>query len=121
MRRDTTLDHVYAAIADPTRRAILGVLTHGETTVGDLARRFPISLNGVSKHVKVLERAGLVRRRVAGREHWLTFEPRPLADASRWLEHYRAFWENRLEELERMLLAEQPAASPRRAPRRRTR
>src|SRR6476661_9023155 len=87
------LDQVYGAIADPTRRAILAVLAGGEATVGALADKFPISFNGVSKHVKVLERAGLVARRVAGREHWLTLEPAPLAQASRWLEHYRAFWE----------------------------
>jgi DNA-binding transcriptional ArsR family regulator len=103
---DTTLDHVYGAIADPTRRAILGLLVRGDTTVGALADRFPMSLNGVSKHVKVLERAGLVERRIAGREHWLTLRPEPLNDASRWLEHYRAFWEARLEALEHMLIEE---------------
>src|SRR3989449_5783351 len=63
----TRLDHVYGAIADPTRRAILTVLAGGECNVGQLAERFPISFNGVSKHVKVLERAGLVSRRVGGR------------------------------------------------------
>src|SRR5256886_11196918 len=71
------LNRVYAAIADPTRRAILGVLARGELNVGSLAGRFPISFNGVSKHVKVLERAGLVRRRVRGREHWLRPRPEP--------------------------------------------
>ena len=98
------LNRVYAAIADPTRRAILGVLARGEFNVGSLAGRFPISFNGVSKHVKVLERAGLVRRRVRGREHWLRLRPEPLRDATRWLEHYRDFWNARLDALEALLV-----------------
>jgi DNA-binding transcriptional ArsR family regulator len=119
MSRSSTLDHVYAAIADPTRRAILGLLVRGDTTVGDLAGRFPMSFNGVSKHVKVLERAGLVERRIAGREHWLALRPKPLGDASRWLENYREFWERRLEALEQMLIEEESASA--RRPRKRTR
>jgi DNA-binding transcriptional ArsR family regulator len=97
------LNRVYAAIADPTRRSILGMLAGGEVTVGTLAGRFPISFNGVSKHVKVLEQADLVRRKVRGREHWLRLRPEPLRDASRWLEHYREFWETRLDALEDFL------------------
>ena len=97
------LDRVYGAIADPTRRAMLGILAGGEVNVGMLAQRFPISFNGVSKHVKVLEQAGLVRRSVRGREHWLSLRPAPLREASRWLDHYRAFWENRLDALESFL------------------
>jgi len=83
---------------------MLRTLASGEINVGMLAQRFPISFNGVSKHVKVLEQAGLVRRRVRGREHWLTLRPAPLRDASRWLEHYREFWDNRLDALEDFLL-----------------
>jgi DNA-binding transcriptional ArsR family regulator len=83
------LDQVYGAIADPTRRAILAVLARGEANVGDLAGRFPISFNGVSKHVKVLERAGLVGRTIRGREHRLRLKPEPLREAVRWLEHFR--------------------------------
>jgi DNA-binding transcriptional ArsR family regulator len=98
------LNQVYGAIADPTRRAILGILAEGETNVGSLAARFPISLNGVSKHVKVLERAGLVERTVQGREHRLRLNAKPLREASMWLEHYRAFWGARLEALEEFLL-----------------
>ena len=98
------LNRVYGAIADPTRRAILGLLVRGEVTVGTLADRFPISFNGVSKHVKVLEQAGLVRRKVRGREHWLRLRPEPLRDASRWLEHYREFWGTRLDALEDFLV-----------------
>ncbi len=71
--------------------------------VGALAARFPISFNGVSKHVKVLERAGLVQRHVRGREHWLRLKPAPLGEAARWLAHYRAFWEARLDALEALL------------------
>src|SRR2546422_5321559 len=71
------LDHVYGAIADPTRRAILTVLAGGECNVGQLAERFPISFNGVSKHVKVLERAGLVSRRGGGPGAWVRARRRP--------------------------------------------
>lgn len=98
------LDGVYAAIADPTRRAMLAVLAGGEVKVGTLAGRFPMSFNGVSKHVKVLERAGLVTRRVHGREHWLRLKPAPLREAARWLAHYQAFWDSRLDALERHLV-----------------
>ena len=113
------LDRVYGAIADPTRRAILGMLGRDEITVGTLAGRFPISFNGVSKHVKVLEQAGLVHRRVNGREHWLRLRPAPLREASRWLEHYREFWDSRLEALEEFLVG--PKAGPIRKRRRRGR
>jgi DNA-binding transcriptional ArsR family regulator len=102
------LDHVYGALADPTRREILAILADGETNVGSLAERFPISLNGVSKHVKVLERAGLVERTVQGREHRLRLNAEPLHEASEWLEHYRAFWETRLAALEEFLLKKAP-------------
>ena len=104
------LNRVYGAIADPTRRAILGMLVKGEVKVGTLADQFPISFNGVSKHVKVLEQAGLVRRKVRGREHWLRLRPEPLRDASRWLEHYREFWETRLDALEDFLVQDKGEA-----------
>ena len=101
------LDQVYGAIADPTRRAILGILAEGEVNVGSLAKRFPISLNGVSKHVKVLERAGLVERTVLGREHRLRLNAERLREASMWLEHYRTFWDARMAALEEFLLKPQ--------------
>ena len=110
--RQPLLDQVYGAIADPTRRAILAELAGGDVNVGSLAERFPISFNGVSKHVKVLERAGLVRRRVRGREHWLRLKPARLREAARWLEHYRAFWNVRLDALERLLVSGQRPAVP---------
>src|SRR5690349_14937586 len=102
--RQAALNRVYGAIADPTRRAILTALAGRELKVGTLAGRFAISFNGVSKHVKVLERAGLVRRRVRGREHWLRMRPQPLREAARWLDHYRSFWNARLDALEELLL-----------------
>lgn len=101
------LDQVYGALADPTRRAILGILAEGEANVGTLAERFPISLNAVSKHLKVLERAGLIDRTVQGREHRLRLNAEPLRDASMWLEHYRTFWEDRLAALETYLLQQE--------------
>lgn len=104
------LDQVYGAIADPTRREILRILAEGETNVGSLSERFPISLNGVSKHIKVLERAGLVERTVQGREHRLRLNAEPLREAAMWLEHYRAFWGERLEALEAYLLKQEKRA-----------
>ena len=106
------LDQVYGALADPTRRAILGMLAEGESNVGSLADRFPISLNGVSKHVKVLERAGLVERTVQGREHRLRLNAEPLREASIWLEHYRTFWDSRLAALETFLLEPEGRPGP---------
>lgn len=119
--RATRLDRVYGAIADPTRRAIVAALAGGEVRVGDLAERFPMTFNAVSKHVKVLERAGLVRRRVTGREHRLRLDPRPLREAAGWLEHYREFWDLRLDALEALLTGAPASAGrrPRRNPARR--
>jgi len=106
------LDRVYGAISDPTRRAMLGILAGGEVNIGMLAQRFPISFNGVSKHVKVLEQAGLVRRSVRGREHWLALRPAPLREASHWLEHYRQFWDARLKALEEFLVRDDATVGP---------
>ncbi|MFN8581168.1 MAG: metalloregulator ArsR/SmtB family transcription factor [Gemmatimonadaceae bacterium] len=114
------LDLVYSALADPTRRAILASLSSGDRTVGALAATFPISLNAVSKHVKVLERAGLVTRRVDGREHQLRLRAMPLRAAARWLEDYRMFWEDRLNALAQMLAHEDATTQPRTRGRRRT-
>jgi DNA-binding transcriptional ArsR family regulator len=109
------LDQVYGALADPTRRAILAILVEGEANVGSLAERFPMSLNGVSKHLKVLERAGLVERTVYGREHRLRLNAAPLREASMWLEHYRTFWDARLGALEAFLLDKHRDKRPRKA------
>ena len=100
---EPNLDRTLMALADPTRRAILQRLSRGEARVTELARPFPISLNSVSKHIRVLERARLVRRRRAGREHLLSFDPEPLDAAAAWIEAQRAFWSDRLDALEREL------------------
>jgi DNA-binding transcriptional ArsR family regulator len=97
------LDHTLMALADPTRRAILQRLSTGEARVTDLARPFAISLNSVPKHIRMLERADLVRRRRAGREHLLSFNPQSLDEAAAWIETQRAFWTARLDALEREL------------------
>jgi DNA-binding transcriptional ArsR family regulator len=97
------LDQTLLALADPTRRAILQRLSNGEARVTDLARPFAISLNSVSKHIRMLERAHLVRRRRAGREHLLSFNPQALDEAAAWIETQRAFWTVRLDGLEREL------------------
>jgi DNA-binding transcriptional ArsR family regulator len=94
------LDGVFNALCDPTRRAILARLTDAEARVTDIAGDFPISLNSISKHIRMLERAGLVRRSVVGREHRLSLNAAPLAEASAWIEHYRRFWESRLAALD---------------------
>ena len=94
------LDRIFSALADPTRRAILRALAQRPATINEIARPFPVSLNAVSKHVMVLERAGLLHREIKGREHHCWIEPRPLRDADKWLDHYRQFWEERMDALE---------------------
>lgn len=106
-----TLDHTLLALADPTRRAILRRLSGGEARVTELAQPFAMSLNAVSKHIRMLERAGLVRRRRVGREHFLSFQPRPLDEAAAWIESQRAMWTARLDALEGLLRAEDRAAA----------
>ncbi|MFN3524056.1 MAG: ArsR/SmtB family transcription factor [Phenylobacterium sp.] len=103
------LDHTLAALADPTRRAILQRLSAGEARVTDLAHPFDISLNAVSKHIRVLERADLVRRRRAGREHYLALNPAPLDEAGEWIARQRAMWTRSLDALEAVLHAEDAA------------
>src|SRR5712692_5224890 len=97
------LTATFAALADPTRRAILARLSKGETSVTDLAEPFEMSLPAVSKHLKVLERAGLIER---GREaQWRPsrLEAKPLAEATKWLEGYRRFWEESFQRLDALL------------------
>ena len=107
----TNLDHTLLALADPTRRAILRRLSGGEARVTELAQPFSMSLNAVSKHIRMLERAGLVRRRVVGREHFLSFQPEPLDEAAAWIEAQRALWTARLDVLEDLLRAEDREAA----------
>ncbi len=108
-----TLNHTLMAIADPTRRAILHKLAAGETRVTDLARPFAMSLNSVSKHIRILERARLVRRRRSGREHLLSIDPKPLDEAADWIETQRALWSTRLDALGALLKEEDRAAASR--------
>jgi len=104
------LDAVFHALADPTRRAMLASLTAGERTVSELAQPYRMSLAAASKHLKTLERAGLVRRTVKGRTHLCRIEAAPLAEADEWLRFYQRFWTDRLDALERAL--SQPASRP---------
>ncbi|MEO6462109.1 MAG: metalloregulator ArsR/SmtB family transcription factor [Candidatus Eisenbacteria bacterium] len=115
MESPASLDTTLAALADPTRRAILERLGQGEARVTELARPFGISLNSVSKHIRALERARLVRRRRAGREHLLSLDRAPLDAAATWIERQRNLWTWRLDDLEALLDAEQvapPKGSP---------
>lgn len=109
------LDRILVALADPTRRAILQQLSAGEARVTELARPFAMSLNAVSKHIQVLERARIVTRRKAGRDHYLSIDPKPLDEAVAWITRQRAAWTSRLEALDAMLKAED-AAKPGCAP-----
>lgn len=103
------LDAVFGALADPTRRAMLRDLAVRPRTVGELAAPFAISLPGASKHIQVLERAGLVRREVQGRVHTCRLDARPLHAGAEWLRHYERFWNQKLDVLEAMLKAEDAA------------
>ena len=97
------LDRVFQALSDPTRRAILTRLARRGATVTELAEPFPTSLNAISKHLMVLERAGLLRRRVEGREHHCTLDAAPLQTAAEWIAFYRRYWEERLAALDTLL------------------
>jgi DNA-binding transcriptional ArsR family regulator len=99
-QRAERLDVVFRALADPTRRAMLRSLSRRERSVGQLAAPFRMTLAGASKHVRALERAGLVRRTVRGRTHMCRLDPRPLASAHSWLRFYERFWSERLDALE---------------------
>jgi DNA-binding transcriptional ArsR family regulator len=94
------LDRTFAALADPTRRAILNRLAEGEATVNELAEPFPITVQAVSKHLKVLERAGLITRARTARLRPSRLNGAPLGEAVEWLEHYRAFWEMSFDRLD---------------------
>ena len=105
------LDDTLIALADPTRRAILQRLSHGNARVTELAQPFAISLNSVSKHIRLLERADLVRREKSGRDHWLTINSQPMDEALQWMQAQREAWTARLDTLEALLRAEDEAAA----------
>lgn len=109
--KQSDLDQTLMALANPTRRAILHRLSEGESRVTELAQPFAISLNSVSKHIRVLERARLVRRRRVGREHLLSLNPEPLEEAVAWIEAQRVNWTARLDALDDLLQAKERTAS----------
>jgi DNA-binding transcriptional ArsR family regulator len=100
------IDNTLLALADETRRVILKRLAQGDARVTEIAAPFEISLNSVSKHIRILERAGLVHRRVQGRDHFLSLNPEPLDAAAAWMQRERAAWTSRLDKLEAALRAE---------------
>lgn len=100
------LDATFHALADPTRRGMLASLAEGERSIGELAAPYRMSFAGASKHVKVLESAGLVARRKAGRTQLCRLRAAPLADADRWLRQWERFWTLRLDRLEAIIAAE---------------
>lgn len=102
-RSPDRLDAIFGALADPTRRSMLARLRDGSLTVSELAAPYDVSLNAISKHVKTLEKAGLIRREVRGREHACQLDASNLAQAQDWLGHYAEFWSERLDALDRHL------------------
>jgi DNA-binding transcriptional ArsR family regulator len=111
MLQNKELDLTMTALANPTRRAILQRVMHRESRITELAHPFAMSLNAVSKHIRMLERAGLVRRRRVWKEHLVSFNPAPLDEVSAWIEKTRAFWNTHLDALEALLKSEDAAAS----------
>lgn len=105
-KASSTLDATFAALSDPTRRAILERLGKRECTVTELAKPFPMSLPAISKHLTVLERAGLISRERMGRRQMCRLKAAPMRRATEWLERYRAFWDERLDALEAHLRGE---------------
>lgn len=99
MLEDSSLDRTYAALADPTRRALIVTLRGGGARITDLAAPFPLTFAGVSRHVGVLEAAGLVQREKRGREHWIALRPDALEAAERWIREQTRFWSSRADAL----------------------
>jgi DNA-binding transcriptional ArsR family regulator len=114
MVEERQMNDVFHALAHDARRAMLGRLASSELTIGQLAEPFSMSLESASKHIRVLERAGLVRRRVQGRRHICRLSPAPLASAYSWLHFYERFWNARLDSLEELLAPVAKKKRPRR-------
>jgi DNA-binding transcriptional ArsR family regulator len=110
------LDDTLIALADDTRRKILRRLASGEARVTEVAEPFDISLNSVSKHIRILERAGLVQRRVSGRDHFLALEPGPFDELTQWMQDTRKFWSSRLDLLEAALRADDAIEKAKKTP-----
>jgi DNA-binding transcriptional ArsR family regulator len=100
-----TLDRVFLALGHPVRRQILVRLARGAATVTDIAAPFEMSLNAISKHLKVLEKASLIQRQVVGREHYCRINPQPLEEVSNWLTYYQTFWTDRFDAMEQEIIA----------------
>lgn len=115
MKEAARLDRVFSALADPTRRAILARLARGEAKVGDLAAPFRMSQPAITRHLKVLERAGLLAREIDGRVHRCRLVPRPMEDAVDWIEHYRRFWNRQFDSLAAYLSGASAKAKPRKS------
>jgi DNA-binding transcriptional ArsR family regulator len=115
LNEDEVLNATFAALADPTRRAILAHLASGEASVAELAEPFAMSQPAISKHLKVLERAGLISRGQDAQRRPRRLEGKPLADATEWLERYRQFWEGTYQRLD-ALLEEMKGKQPKRGP-----
>jgi DNA-binding transcriptional ArsR family regulator len=107
-----SLDLVFAALSDPTRRGILERLRTRESTVCELAQPLRMSLPAASKHLRVLEKAGLLQRRIEGRSHFLRANLKPLDQAERWIAHHRQFWEVSFDRLEKLLNDSAPKTKP---------
>ena len=106
VERSQMLDSTFAAVSDPTRRAILAALAHGEASVGELAEPFDVSFQAVSKHIGVLANAGLVEREKRGRIQVCRLVPDPLREADAWIAGYRAFWEDKFDSFDAYLRKE---------------
>ncbi len=108
VKYNTQLDLTFAALADPTRRAILSRLAKGDISVGELAQPFEISLPAVSKHLRVLERAGLLAQDPQGRVRRCKLRAAPMREAAEWVQRYRRFWTRQLDALAKFVEAEEP-------------
>lgn len=111
VEREERLDRLFRALGDRTRRAMLRRLARAPATVGELAAPFAMTLPAASKHLRVLERAGLVNRRIDGRVHRCSLDSRRLGEVRRWLDHYQRFWDETLDSLARHLAADTGADS----------
>ena len=100
---ENRLDTTFHALADPTRRGMLARLALGEKSIGELAEPFAMSFAGASKHVKVLEDAGLIARRKVGRTHLISIDAKPLEEAERWMRQWEKFWNARLDRLDALI------------------
>lgn len=103
VNNDDVLDPIFTALSDPTRRAMIARLKAGEMSVADLAKPFAVSKSAITKHLKMLERAQLLERRIEGRTHFCRLNPRPLQEINDWISHYTVFWNDKFDALEQFV------------------